>query len=127
MEETPVGEPELAEEENTGPTNPSELAVLALASLVDQFEKGLSEKEATKALFVAPNGDVIDVDGFGAHPLDLLYFEGTDEHGRKTMAIVPSGAAALTLKAIPVENEAEPRRVGFRINDIRPAETPPDV
>jgi len=123
----PVGEPELTEEESAGPTNPSELAVLALASLVDQFEKGLSEKEATKALFVAPSGEVIDVNGFGAHPLDLLYFEGTDEHGRKTMAIVPSGAAALTLKAIPVEDEAEPRRVGFRINDIRPAETPPDV
>jgi hypothetical protein len=127
MEETPVGEPPLTEEEPTGPTNASELAVLALASLIDQFEKGLDEKEATKAFFIAPNGEAIDVEGFGAHPLDLLYFEGTDADGRKTMAVVPSGAAALTLKAVPVDDVEEPRRVGFRINDIRPADTPPDV
>ena len=128
MEETPVGEPELTEEvEGQAPSNASELAVLALASLIDQFEKGLTEKESTKALFVAPNGEVIDVAGFGAHPLDLLYFEGIDEAGRRTMAIVPSGAAALTLKGVPVHNHEEPSRVGFRINDFRPTETPPDV
>lgn len=128
MEETPVGEPELTEEEEgQTPSNASELAVLALASLIEQFEKGLTQKEATKALFVSPNGEVIDVVGFGAHPLDLLYFEGMDEAGRRTMAIVPSGAAALTLKAVPVAAHEEPRRVGFRINDYRPAETPPDV
>jgi hypothetical protein len=70
------------------------------------------------------------VEGFGSALPDFIYFDGRDDEGRKTRTMVPSSAAALTLKAIPApENHgAESReRVGFRIRTTLPEQTPPDL
>ena len=124
-----VGEPELTDEEQAPPTL-AELTVLGLATLLDAFEKELEKDEITKALFVMPTGEVLDVEGFGsAHP-DFVYFDGRDDEGRKTRTMVPSSTAALTLKAIhvPASHGTETReRVGFRIRTALPENTPPDV
>ena len=128
----PVGEPELIEEdseEQASPT-PAELTVMGLATLLDAFEKELDPDEITKALFVMPTGEVLDVEGFGSALPDFVYFDGRDDEGRKTRTMVPSTAAALTLKAIhvPASHTAETReRVGFRIRTVLPEQTPPDV
>jgi hypothetical protein len=126
-----VGEPELIEEEaQQAPSTPAELVVLGLATLLDAFAKELDDDEATQALFVTPGGELLDVDGFGSALPDFVYFDGRDDEGRKTRAIVPSGSAALTLKAAPApENEdaTQRGRVGFRIRTALPESTPPDV
>jgi hypothetical protein len=131
VETEQVGEPELIEaEQEPTPTTPAELVVLGLATLLDAFEKELEPDELTKALFVLPSGEILDVEGFGSALPDFVYFDGRDDEGRKTRTMVPSSAAALTLKAIhaPQERESGIReRVGFRIRTALPESTPPDL
>ena len=126
-----MGEPELTEdEEQQAPPTPAELTVMGLATLLDAFEKELEQDEITKALFVMPTGEVLDVEGFGSALPDFVYFDGRDDEGRKTRTMVPSSAAALTLKAIhaPENQGTDSReRVGFRIRTALPESTPPDV
>ena len=126
-----MGEPELTEnEEQQALSTPAELTVMGLATLLDAFEKELEKDEITKALFVMPTGEVLDVEGFGSALPDFIYFDGRDDEGRKTRTVVPSSAAALTLKAIhvPASHGTETReRVGFRIRTAIPEHTPPDV
>ncbi|WP_394794776.1 hypothetical protein [Armatimonas sp.] len=134
MDEEPdehIGEPELTEDEQEqAPATAAEMVVMGLATLLDAFEKELGEDESTQALFVTPGGEVLDIDGFGSALPDFIYFDGRDDQGRRTRTIVPSGAAALTLKAIhaPENSDIEHRgRVGFRIRTTLPEHTPPDV
>lgn len=131
QEDPQVGEPELTEQEpEPVPPTPAELVVMGLATLLDAFEKELDEGELTQAFFVAPTGETLDVEGFGSALPDLIYFDGRDDSGHRTRTIVPSGAASLTLKAVPApehDEEREPRRVGFRIRNLTPEHTPPDV
>lgn len=126
-----VGEPELTDEEQEqAPPTPAEMVVMGLATLLDAFAKELSEGEATQALVVTPLGETLDVEGFGSALPDFVYFDGRDDEGRKTRTIFPSSAAALTLKAVPAFEDSEehtPRRVGFRIRNLTPEHTPPDV
>jgi hypothetical protein len=130
-EEEHIGEPELTDEEQEQvPPTPAELIVMGLAALLDAFEKELDKDELTKALFVMPTGEVLDVEGFGSALPDFVYFDGRDDEGRKTRAMVPSSAAALMLKAVPAPQDPESlrrERVGFRIRTALPENTPPDV
>ena len=130
-EEEHIGEPELIDEQQEQvPPTAAELVVMGLATLLDAFEKELAEDESTQALVTTPTGEILDVDGFGSALPDFVYFDGRDDEGRKTRTILPSSAAALTLKAIhtPENHGTESReRVGFRIRTALPESTPPDV
>lgn len=127
----PRDEPELTDDApEQAPPTPAELTVMGLATLLDAFEKELGPNELTKALFVMPTGEVLDVEGFGSALPDFVYFDGRDDEGCKTRTMVPSGAATLTLKAIHApENHGDGHRerVGFRIRTALPEQTPPDL
>ena len=126
-----IGEPELAEDEQEQvPPTSAELVVMGLAALLDAFEKELDKDESTQALVTTPTGEILDVDGFGSALPDFVYFDGRDDEGRKTRTILPSSAAALTLKAIHAPEDVEESRrgrVGFRIRTSLPENTPPDL
>jgi hypothetical protein len=95
--------------------NPASWTYERLVKQIQDFESGLSSDEEIGARLVGtPGAGVLHVEDAGYWGPDLLFFYGTNEHGKAVQLIQHYTQVNLLLTALPKEGP-EPRRIGFHL------------
>jgi hypothetical protein len=95
------------------PRNPAEMAHKRLGEQIAEFEASLSPEEEVGAILIgAPGGLVFHMTQVYHINMDLLVFEGLNEHGKPLRLVQHVTQLSILLAALP-KLSAEPRRIGF--------------
>lgn len=98
-----------------GPRNPAEKAVERLGEEIAAFEAGLSDKEEVGGVIIgAPGNITFHIVRFYNLNMDILVFEGINEHGKSQRLVQHITQLSILLTALPKLSET-PRRIGFQV------------
>jgi Family of unknown function (DUF6173) len=96
-----------------GPRNPAEKAVERLGEQIAAFESSLTPEEEVGAILIgAPGGIVFHMTRIYAINMDLLGFEGLNEHRKPLRLVQHVTQLSILLTALP-KLDSEARRIGF--------------
>ncbi|WP_155856327.1 hypothetical protein [Acidiphilium cryptum] len=106
-----------------GPRNPAEKAVERLGEEIADFESMLTDEEEVGGIIVgAPGNTCFHILKFYNLNMDILVFEGVNEHGKPQRLVQHVSQLSILLTALPKLNET-PNRIGFHITEP-PADGP---
>ena len=89
------------------------MAYKRLGEQIAELESSLSSEEEVGAIPIgAPGGIVFHMTQVGFANMDLMVFEGLNEHGKPLRLVQHVAQLSILLTALPKLN-AEPRRIGF--------------
>lgn len=89
------------------------MAVERLGEEIASFEAGLSNEEEVGGVIIgAPGKNTFHIVRFYKLNMDILVFEGVNEHGKPQRLVQHVTQLSILLTALPKINDA-PRRVGF--------------
>jgi hypothetical protein len=95
------------------PRSPAEMAHVRLGEQIAEFEASLSPQEEVGAILIgAPGGLVFHMTRVYHVNMDLLVFEGLNEHGKPLRLVQHVTQLSILLTALPTL-DAKPRRIGF--------------
>jgi hypothetical protein len=95
------------------PRNPAEKAVERLGEQIAAFESSLTPEEEVGAILIgAPGGIVFHMTRIYAINMDLLGFEGLNEHRKPLRLVQHVTQLSILLTALP-KLDSEARRIGF--------------
>lgn len=96
--------------------SPAEWAYERLILYLQNFEEQLDNDHEVAIGFTGGDAGVLRIEGLGFFAPDLISFYGSDEYGVKTQMIQHVSQLNVLLRALPKgREEAEPRRIGFRL------------
>jgi hypothetical protein len=102
------------------PRNPAAMAVERLGAEIASFEANLSDEEEVGGIIVgAPGNTWFHICKFYNLNMDILVFEGINEHGKPQRLVQHVTQLSILLTALPKLNE-RPRRIGFQMPDASP-------
>jgi hypothetical protein len=100
----------------SGPRDPAEKAVERLGEQIAEFESSLTPEEEVGAIMIgAPGGLVFHMTRVYAINMDLLGFEGLNEHRKPLRLVQHITQLSILLTALP-KLDANPRRIGFDLS-----------
>jgi len=103
------------------PRNPAEKAVERLGEEIASFEATLSSEEEVGGIIVgAPGNTSFHIIKYYNLNMDILVFEGINEHGRPQRLVQHVTQLSILLTALPKLNE-KPRRIGFHLAEAPPS------
>ena len=98
------------------PASPAEWAYRRLILYISKFEETLDSEHEVAMGFTDGGTGVLRIEGIGHFDPDIVTFYGTDPAGGRVQLIQHVSRLSVMLRAIPKpREEAEPRRVGFRL------------
>lgn len=93
------------------------MAVERLGEEIASFEAGLSNEEEVGGVIIgAPGNTTFHIIRFYKLNMDILVFEGVNEHGKPQRLVQHVTQLSILLTALPKINDA-PRRVGFHAQE----------
>jgi hypothetical protein len=96
--------------------DPAEKAVERLGEQIAEFESSLTPEEEVGAILIgAPGGLVFHMTRVYAINMDLLGFEGLNEHRKPLRLVQHVTQLSILLTALP-KLDANPRRIGFDLS-----------
>lgn len=107
--------------------NPAEWAFVRLSKLIQEFEANLDKDEEIGATVVGLPGDgtmqIVDVGFWGP---DLIMFFGRNGDGKQVRLVQHYTQINVVLNAVKKpEEQAEPNRIGFRLDELIKKTNPP--
>ena len=99
------------------PRNPAELAVQRLGEEIASFEADLSNQEEVGGVIIgAPGATTFHIIKFYHLNMDILVFEGINEHGKPQRLVQHVTQLSILLTALPKVNDTA-RRIGFHTEE----------
>lgn len=97
--------------------SPAENAHDRLVLYIRDFEAQLDAEQEVAMGFAGDATGVLQIEGIGYSPPDIVTFYGTDELGTQTQLIQHVSQLSVTLRAVSKhgENDDPPRRIGFQL------------
>jgi len=114
----PLGTPVAGAVQPRHQANPAAWTYERLVKQIQDFEAELADDEEVGARLVGlPGADVMFVEDAGYWGPDLLFFYGTNQHGKPMQLIQHYSQVNLMLTALPKQKPVEqpPRRIGFHL------------
>ncbi|APX12295.1 DUF6173 family protein [Tateyamaria omphalii] len=96
--------------------SPAQWAYERIILYLKNFEESLDNEHEVALGFTGGDAGVLRIEGMGYFPPDIVTFYGSDPAGAKTQAIQHVSQLNVMLRALPkAVEQAEPRRIGFRL------------
>jgi hypothetical protein len=97
--------------------NPAAWTYERIAKQIQDFEAELTDQEEVGARVIGlPGSEIMLVEDAGYWGPDLLFFYGTNQHGKPMQLIQHYTQISLLLTALPKEKQEQPpRRIGFHL------------
>ncbi|MEM8654837.1 MAG: hypothetical protein AAGF36_08830 [Pseudomonadota bacterium] len=96
--------------------SPAQWAYERIILYLKNFEESLDNEHEMAMGFTGGDAGVLRIEGMGYYPPDIVTFYGSDPTGAKTQAIQHVSQLNVMLRALPkAVEQAEPRRIGFRL------------
>lgn len=104
----------------------AEWAYERLILYIQHFEKTLDPDHEVAMGFAGGEAGVIRIEGMGFFEPDIITFYGTDPAGARTQLVQHVSQLSVMLRALPkaVQDDAPPRRIGFKLAETLAKDTP---